>query len=105
MRRHARARLHRYSRTLDVFVTCDDERRWALGVGGFPFGQVYDLRLGGVRLDRLNALFGACSGVVALAGGKSQRVSALTSEVHRDWCTIKAQNLSGHTESEVVLLI
>ena len=29
MRRHARARLHRYSRTLDVFVACDDERRWA----------------------------------------------------------------------------
>ncbi len=27
-------------------------------VRGLPFGQVYDLRVGSVRLDRLNALLG-----------------------------------------------
>src|ERR1700758_5003356 len=51
------------------FLACDDELRWALVVRGFPFGQVYDLRGGSTRLDRLNALMRTFLGLITLAGG------------------------------------
>ena len=56
-------------RTHSVSVACGRVWRYALVVRGLPFGQVYDLRAGSVRLDRLNALLGTCSGVITLASG------------------------------------
>ena len=44
---------------------------------GLPFGQVYDLRVGSTRFDRLDALMGTFLGLVALAGGDDLAVGRL----------------------------
>jgi hypothetical protein len=49
-------------------------------VRGLPLGQVYDLRGGSARLDRLNALMGTFPGLVALAGGDGLAVGGLQVE-------------------------
>jgi hypothetical protein len=55
-------------------------RGWALVVRGLAFGQVYDLRVVRIRLDRLNALMGTFLSLIPLAGGDDLAVGRLEVE-------------------------
>ena len=46
-----------------ILVACDDEWRYALLGRGLPLGQVYDLRGGSARLDRLDPILGRDGGL------------------------------------------
>jgi hypothetical protein len=67
-------------RAHSMSVARDGKRRYALVVRGLLFGQVYDLRVGSVRFDRLNALVGTLLGLVPLAGGDDFAVGRLEVE-------------------------
>jgi hypothetical protein len=67
-------------RAHSMSVARDGKRRYALVVRGLLFGQVYDLRVGSVRFDRLNALVGTFLGLVPLAGGDDFAVGRLEVE-------------------------
>ena len=58
-------------------------RGWALVVRGLAFGQVYDLRVVRIRLDRLNALMGTFLSLIPLAGGDDLAVGRLEVESAR----------------------
>jgi hypothetical protein len=72
-------------------MACDDKRReYALVVRGLRFGQVYDLRGGSARLDRLNASMGTSLGLIALAGGDNLAVGRR--EVESNGSTLDASS-------------
>ena len=85
-------------------MACDDDRRRALVVRGFPFGQIYDLRAGSTRLDRPNPRLGTRFGLITLASGDDLAVGCLEVEPKLA-CVVRADlELACHGTSPVRLL-